>query len=644
MRNHDDNDFIKVEIEGIILGIVEQFKQCEADSNIPIFNIDVDEPNYIDYDNDVDTERPIKITVSRGEAVNYISELMKSMSQVLDEHKNLYTQSDNPHFEAVRRPVRKEILAKISKLESQMDKYSVYDSPHWMLRDLSQFKKDIILILTRYKNVPLINELLTDHSSVIIVGKNGAGKSSLLQDIKSDITNSIVAIPAHKYLFEDTFNSSMKIKSDSLIDELSSLVIKNRDARYSDNNIFSDLLDYVRREHQSKKSDMPQSEPSILDKINEIYNSLFPDIKFVTESIESKIMVSNSKESVTYTINELSDGERSALYFIMNCVLAKEQSIIIVDEPETHLHISLCNQLWDSILKECKDCKFIFISHNPDFVEARNNSRVVWCKKYISPLSEENELVPVDNVSGDTKKLYIELLGSKKPMLLCEGTESSLDFKIFHSLYSDLYTVKPVGGHLNVINHVKALREISDEKIYGIVDRDCHSDDEIISYKQHNISVLPVNEIEMLIMYEPIVQEVLKTNSETTFEDVKERFIEYNKAQIDRLVAAQLKYWVEHTVYIQDSKKAEAIIGEAKKLSDILSGSDKKRQAIELDVRQVLDNGIYEEVLKLCSLKEVVKNTEIVGIPRYSDLALYFIKEKESIREFLLEKINISAG
>ena len=215
MRNHDDNDFIKVEIEGIILGIVEQFKQCEADSNIPIFNIDVDEPNYIDYDNDVDTERPIKITVSRGEAVNYISELMKSMSQVLDEHNNLYTQSDNPHFEAVRRPVRKEILAKISKLESQMDKYSVYDSPHWMLRDLSQFKKDIILILTRYKNVPLINELLTDHSSVIIVGKNGAGKSSLLQDIKSDITNSIVAIPAHKYLFEDTFNSSMKIKSDS---------------------------------------------------------------------------------------------------------------------------------------------------------------------------------------------------------------------------------------------------------------------------------------------------------------------------------------------------------------------------------------------------------------------------------------------
>ena len=48
-----------------------------------------------------------------------------------------------------------------------------------------------------------------------------------------------------------------------------------------------------------------------------------------------------------YPAYKMSDGERVIFYIVGRVMLAKASSLIIVDEPEIHLHKAILNKLWD---------------------------------------------------------------------------------------------------------------------------------------------------------------------------------------------------------------------------------------------------------------------------------------------------------
>ncbi|HFR3480820.1 TPA: DUF4435 domain-containing protein, partial [Streptococcus suis] len=184
-------------------------------------------------------------------------------------------------------------------------------------------------------------------------------------------------------------------------------------------------------------------------------------------------------------------------------VLAKENTVFVIDEPETHLNIAICNKLWDLILDYRQDCKFVFVSHNSDFISGRVNPRIVWCKKYVN--NTDFDLQPLNSLEVDfSRQLLIELVGSRKPILFCEGTIESIDYQLFNILYSDRYLIKPVGGHFDVVNNVRALNKLTPQGIEGIgvIDRDFHTVEKLEKYKNEKIFSIPVNEIEMLLMHE----------------------------------------------------------------------------------------------------------------------------------------------
>lgn len=70
----------------------------------------------------------------------------------------------------------------------------------------------------------------------------------------------------------------------------------------------------------------------------------------------------------------MSDGERVALYLMSQAMVAPINSIIIMDEPELHLHKSIMTLLWESIEKERQDCLFIYITHDTQFAANHTNS------------------------------------------------------------------------------------------------------------------------------------------------------------------------------------------------------------------------------------------------------------------------------
>lgn len=115
----------------------------------------------------------------------------------------------------------------------------------------------------------------------------------------------------------------------------------------------------------------------------------------------------------------MSDGERAIFYFIGEVLCAKENSLIIVDEPENHLHKSILNRLWDAIEASRTDCVFLYITHNLDFATSRINSQIIWVKEFFTDNIWNYNLVDDINTSDSLK---LEIMGNRQKVLLVEGT------------------------------------------------------------------------------------------------------------------------------------------------------------------------------------------------------------------------------
>lgn len=126
-------------------------------------------------------------------------------------------------------------------------------------------------------------------------------------------------------------------------------------------------------------------------------------------------------------------------------------------------------------------------------------------KRFIAPDKWEMEKLPTDDDLPEI--LYMELLGSRKPILFCEGTKASLDYKLYTRLFPN-YTVIPVDGHLQVISYTKAFNNscsIHHNKAIGIIDGDFHKDEQKEAWKKDNIYCLDVQEVENVLCDEDIL-------------------------------------------------------------------------------------------------------------------------------------------
>ncbi len=267
-------------------------------------------------------------------------------------------------------------------------------------------------------------------------------------------------------------------------------------------NDFNDLINILVNDHAQKSMDDRKNNnynQTLLEKLEVIWKKIIPNIELIPHA--SSKMINVNKIGEIYSLNGLSDGEKSIIYYIAKVLLAPKKSYIVVDEPETYLHPSIYNKLWDLLIEERKDCQFIFSSHTMDFITARNDVSIAWCKNFKYPDKFELKIIGVDTKMPTDLK--IELLGNRKPVIFCEGALSSLDYQVYSSLFLDEYLVKPVGGHNKVIQYTKSynsLEEFEDSKAFGIIDRDFHGQRRIEGLSKKNIITTKYNEIEMLLL------------------------------------------------------------------------------------------------------------------------------------------------
>lgn len=196
--------------------------------------------------------------------------------------------------------------------------------------------------------------------------------------------------------------------------------------------------------------------------------------------IKVKPMAEDGNE-YAYSFDSLSDGEKAVFYYIGHVLFAKENSYIVVDEPEDHLHPAIVLKLWDVVENLRKDCKFIYLTHDCDFAASRRADKF-WSKSFTAPADWDIE--SLSSCEELPEALLMELLGVRQNILFCEGKNGSLDNRLYGLFFPD-YKIVPAGSCSNVIKYTRAYNQSQflkqskpGSKAIGIIDGDFYEDDE----------------------------------------------------------------------------------------------------------------------------------------------------------------------
>ncbi|MBC2678905.1 AAA family ATPase [Pseudomonas baltica] len=370
-------------------------------------------------------------------------------------------------------------------------------------------------------------------SSVIFVGANGSGKTRLAVFIEDAAGIAAHRISAHRALRLDP--AVPKIRGIEALRKLrfgweheNATIAHRPGSRWADSkpavgmlNDFDSLLQALFADQsvttldthsKARSGTLTQAMPTRFETLSDIWQRLLPHRQLVISGDDIQVSVGGG--SGTYPASDMSDGERAIFYLLAQALVAAESSLLIIDEPELHVHPSVMSSLWDEIEASRKDCAFIFITHDLHFAATRAAQKYV-IKSYSSAPSWTIESVPDD--TGFSEEVTTLILGSRRPILFVEGAGTSLDLAIYRCCYSE-WTVIPRGSCEQVVHAVVTMRanaQLTRATCAGIVDADDYTSDEIQYLNGLSVYPLPVSEVENLILLPEVSRVIAQTEGYT---------------------------------------------------------------------------------------------------------------------------------
>lgn len=254
------------------------------------------------------------------------------------------------------------------------------------------------------------------------------------------------------------------------------------------------------------------TDDTLVRKLKAIFHRVLPTrcLEITADDITVSTLNDN-KAGESYSITQMSDGEKAVFYIIGQTLIADPDSVFIMDEPEIHVHRSILSRLWDELEAARADCAFLLITHDLEFAASRAGKKYI-ARSYAPATGWVIEDVP--EAEGFGEELVTLILGSRKPILFVEGEHSSLDLAFYRACYPGL-TVVPRGGCEGVIHSVATLRRnaaFTRIQCAGLVDADGHDEADRARLADIGIQVLPVSEIENLLLLPVVSRAILEMN------------------------------------------------------------------------------------------------------------------------------------
>ena len=373
--------------------------------------------------------------------------------------------------------------------------------------------------IPRIAGAPLSISLQVN-DQLFIVGPNGAGKSALIQYLVTKYKDrNFRRISAYRQTVIDRNVLDLSAQRRKEIGQQNIGFERNYDAQWRDYNSHqlpaTALFDLVAKQNSRNRAiveevDNQNSEEAFklaakliapLDLLNDLLS--LGTLNITLEHAEGEEILAKHKDaSSPYNIAQMSDGERNAVIIGATVLTVESGTVLLIDEPERHLHRSIIVPFLAALFNQRDDCIFIVSTHELALVGASSQARSLmvrsceWSGNAVTAwtidLLEPNNDLPED--------LRIAVLGSRSKVLFVEGTEVSRDLPIYNALFPDISVVAK-GGSTDVIRAVEGVRGSQDlhhVEAFGLIDNDGRTPEDICSLSKRGVFVLTGYAVESL--------------------------------------------------------------------------------------------------------------------------------------------------
>ena len=434
------------------------------------------------------------------------------------------------------------------------------------LRFISNYQNTLESKFTFFRSIGFFN------GNAVLVGANGSGKTSLSNAFRKYLHCDSIVVSSQRIMcaphFDEIASTSTAAKSFEQIFTRDRSVVDEQEFKVLQQEFATILRKLLadNANHRIAHYESSNGGKTTLDRCLVLWNSFNSQRKLVCkDGINITVQASGSE----YPVIQMSDGEKAMLYLISLVLLAPTQSIIVVDEPEMHLHRTITDSFWDTLEGKRKDCRFIYLTHDLDFATSRTDAEKIWIKSFTYPERWETEAVPKNEIP---EALLLELLGSRKNILFCEGNEGGYDKRIYAALFPD-FTVTPVKGCGEVVKYTKAFNSvpngITHTVAYGLVDADYHHPNTLKAWGKKKVFGLRVPEIENLLLDSTLLKTMGIENAvvDKIKVKVKRKFDNSVEVQASKFASRKLIHYFREEKF-EEHRKVENVIQEYKDFSE----------------------------------------------------------------------------
>ena len=259
------------------------------------------------------------------------------------------------------------------------------------------------------------------------------------------------------------------------------------------------LAEVMKQSPKLLGSQILEKYPDPLEKYQKIFESILPGKKLLPIDPAAPRQFHFSDEDGQHLpFGALSSGEQEVTKVLFD-VARKDirHSVIIVDEPELHLHPTLAFKLIET-LKNIGDHtnQFLFLTHSPDLISTYySTGDVYFIDQSGRAHNQAHRLSDINNEHHEVASLIGQNLGLfavGKKIVFVEGNESSIDRltyqKIAQTVSADIRVI-PAGSVLNILGlssiETQIRKAIFGVDLYMVRDRDGLNDQQVAQLEEN---------------------------------------------------------------------------------------------------------------------------------------------------------------
>lgn len=498
---------------------------------------------------------------------------------------------------------------------------------------------------------------------VFIVGANGTGKSSLLQRLYQQVpvgqarritahrqtwftSNTLDLTPAGKRNFEQSIaNTDMNAQArwqDSYAAQRASVTVFDLiDAQNVRARGIADAVDADQLEEAKRLS----AAEAPLKAINELLRLSNIPVEISVQANEQLLACKPGGQP--YSVAELSDGERNGMLIAGDVLTAKPGSLLLIDEPERHLHRAIISPLLTLLFEKRRDCAFVVSTHDLDLPLDNPSARVLLVRSCVFAGSQAQSwdadlLDPGMALDSGAKR---DIIGGRRRILFVEGTEESLD-KPLYSLLFPMVSVVAKASCREVEQAVAGVRSTDGlhwVSAWGVVDGDGHDGAAVLAMRSRGIFAVPFYSVESVYYHPEMVRRVARRQAAVTGDDGEARAAAALAAALDKVRPEASRL----SVRVAEKIIRRAVFASLPTSETILAGAPVD---VGIDTRAVLeeaaaslgraiDEGDWTTVVARCPVREspalgtIAQKVGFKGRPDY----------EKAVRQLLIDDVEALA-